>query len=508
MTIRNKLVWISPSKILLFLSASLLATQHIVPNLPVEESKGPRPPKDSIQSVDAGFPQNRDNPVRVMNGQLKSPSPAVLLLKIAQYVEDHPEVKPLARAALHPVSTTSPLYFDGQKNLTKPLLDAYLDRAVVHMNRWDERSMQFFKYSGAKFNHWGDLGWARLYSEDDWRAITQAADTIHNSDWGRDMILECGIMEAVSESQTDNQRLPDWYLKALEDLGIQQHRLPGPKGLQYFNYEAMFDRNAKDWPAQNIELWGKGCSVPDITMVETLLYYAWCTAEYLDAGFEGIMWGQIMLTGARDVDNNAVHGLCEFARSWAAKRGYRHAVSLTSHINRPLDYPKENGTPIFTHITWPTRLSYTSLTPFGMHFGAGVKATSARQGGEEIEGLLQLPHDLPILLEIDNYGRSFGPSTVCEEGWDEITAFAKKPAADRRAFLEYYYYEMRNWLNCDGKNRIHLAMPGIRSLNEPTSLGFDKHGIPLPAVNEYAPFAETGGDEATIKQLFEKAYNP
>jgi hypothetical protein len=446
--------------------------------------------------------------VLLEHGQLLWPSPVTLLSRIVQHVQANPGVKPLTRTVLHPANTNSPPHFDGQSSLTKPLLDAYLDQAVTHMNgHWDDwnvRGMQFLECSGTKFIHWGDLGWARLYTAADWQKITAAADMIHGSPWGCNMILECGIMEAIYPSQADNQRIPDWYLHVLQDLGIQQKRSFGPNGPQYFCYESMFDRNAPDWPW--VDIWGSGSGAPDITMLETLLWYSWLAAEYIDAGFEGIMWGQIMLTGTRDYDHAASYGLCEFSRQWANARGYRRAMTLTSHVNRTWNYPTNSSNPVFTHLTWPTRMRYTTNAGFGMQFGIGVPASPPQQGGQEIEAILQLPGDLPILLEIDNYGP--GEKWVCDQGWDEITAFARKPAADRRAFLDHYYYAMRNWTNSAGNNRIHFALPSLRPLNVATSLGVDTNNVPFSALGLYEPYREVGGDEDKIRELFLNARLP
>ena len=441
-------------------------------------------------------------------GQLLWPRPVTLLSRIVQHVQANPGVKPLTRTVLHPANTHSPLHFESQSSLTKSLLSAYLDRAVSHLNGhwddWNARGMQFLESSGTKFLHWGDLGWARIYTATDWQAITAAADTIHGSAWGGDIILECGIMEAIYPSQADNQRIPDWYLQVLQDLGIQQQRAFGPNGPQYFCYEAMFDRNAPDWPY--VDIWGSGSGAPDITMLETLLWYAWLAGEYIDAGFEGIMWGQIMMTGTRDYDHAASYGLCEFARQWANARGYRQAMTLTSHVNRDWNFPTNSSNPVFTHLTWPTRMSYTTNTGFGMQFGVGVAAAPPQQGGQEIEAILQLSGDLPILLEIDNYAP--GQTIVCNEGWDEITAFARKPAADRRAFLDHYYYAMRNWTNSAGNNRIHFALPSLRPLNVATSLGVDTNNVPFPTLGLYEPYREVGGDEEKIRELFQNARLP
>lgn len=441
------------------------------------------------------------------------------LEQLARYVFARPTLKPLVRKCLRPTGKAGQLAFDGQASLTKPLLEAYLDRAIVHMGGgpddqalWGPRSRAFLQKTGAKFIHWADLGWVRIYTAADWRGMTDGVDAVHGTGSGADILYECGIMEAIGRHQVDTTPIPAWLQAAMADLGLQQGRRLGPNGSAYFSYEAMFDRNAADWPKQLIGLWSADPnneqSVPDITMPETQLYYAYLIAEYLDAGFEGIMFGQTMLTGNRDRGNASLASLCRFAKLWASRRAYRHAVTLTSHVLRDTDYPKappSKARPLFTHLTWPTRLSYRSDGPGGMAMGVGVMKTPTRQGGEEIEQLLQLSHDLPILLEIDNYGASNGPSPVCDEGYDEITGYAARPPADRAAFLRHYYTETRKWTNKAGRARVHLAVAGYRCLNRPLSLGVGPDGKPLPPVSFYSPYAEEGGEEETIADLFRGA---
>lgn len=441
------------------------------------------------------------------------------LSAIADAVIARPDLKPLVRKCVKPEHDQGQLAFYGQKSLTKDVLDAYLDRAIVHMSGgpddlhlWGDRSRAFLKNSGAKFIHWADLGWVRRYTADDWTGLTAAMDSVHGTDWGSDIIYECGIMEAIGRPQVDNTPIPEWLMKLLTDLGIQERRKFGPNGPGYFSYEGMFDRNAEDWPKNLIGLWYSDHdaeqSVPDITMLETRIYYAYQIAEYIDAGFEGVMFGQAMLTGNRDRDNKSLNSLCAFARKWAAARGYRHAVTLTSHVIVDKDYPVSKGIPLFTHITWPTRLSYSDEHPFGMRLGPDAKSTKTRQGGEEIIQLLKLNHDLPILLEIDNYGMSPGPNPVCDAGYDEITAYASKPPKQRSEFLAYYYFESRKWRNKDGHARVHLAPTGWRCLCRAASLYTKPDGTPSDPVSFYSPYSESGGEESTIKALFDHARGP
>lgn len=434
--------------------------------------------------------------------------------KIVDAVSANPTLKPLTRKAISPKNTKGPLQFMGQESLTKPLLEAYLDRSISHMNTWDERSQKFFCDTGTKFVHWADLGWGRLYTADDWKQLTDVIDQVHLSECNQDMILECGIMEIVSMPTLNATLIPDWMLKILDDLGIQEKRMVGPKGKNYFCYEAMFDRNALNWPKRNVGMWDANPanegSVPDITMLETQLYYAYLAAEYIDAGFEGIMFGQAGLTGKRDTGNVALNNICEFAKKWAAARAYRHALTLSSHVLKPTDYaasPNEKPKPLLTHYTFPTRMIYTDTPRIGMMFSPYLKASGRRQGGKQVAMQLAFPHDLPVLLEIDNYGPT-APPNVCDEGYDEIVAYSNKNPEQRAAFLKRYYFACRKWPNVDGNARVHFAMPGSRYLYAPISLFVLENGERSKPTSTYLPYKEEGGEEETIRELFQRARNP
>ena len=143
-----------------------------------------------------------------------------------------------------------------------------------------------------------------------------------------------------------------------------------------------------------------------------------------------------------------------------------------------------------------------------LQFGPDAKAEGRRQGGREITRLLQLPHDLPTLLEIDNYGPSKGPNAVCDQGYDEITAYANKNPEQRAAFLRYYYAECRKWRNRDGNARTYLAMPGYRPLSTQISQCTTGEGKPSKPTSWYLPYREDGGEEETIRELFAGAPLP
>ena len=404
--------------------------------------------------------------------------------------------KPITRSVLRARGQSAELRFTKQSDLTSDLVDRYMSRAISHFLPWDNptRSRLLLEYTGTKYIHWSTLLWGQ--PPPDWKILCAETDAVHGSDWGSDVVYEAGVMEIVSRPQLDNARIPDWLYQCMEELGINKTRKPGPNGPKFFSYENTFDRTATDWEGM-IGRWerdkdGKdNGSVPDITMVETQLWYAYLIAEYIDAGFEGIFFGQFGLTGARDSGNEVLWEMTQFAKRLAAARGYRRAVFLSTH-HYCIPYKGQldpNSPTIFTHMTWPSRLFYSDKNEFGMETGLNATDDGQHRTAAEFYMLVKKPpFDLPILIEIDNYGQVAKGSSIAAdpEGDDEITAYMKKPHSDRVAFLRYYYHEIQTYTNKLGKQgRVHLAPSGERC--------------------GYIPYKENEGEENVIKELFAEA---
>lgn len=422
----------------------------------------------------------------VLRSQTQSgPKEERMLNHIAKAIISGRVNKPITRTVVSPADPSGDLMFHKQSDLTNDMVDRYLSRAISHFLPWSEplRSREFLKNTGTKYIHWSGLMWGA--PPHDWRQLSTEIDAVHGSDWGKNVVYEAGVMEIVNKDTMDAARIPDWLYQCMEELGINRTRKPGPNGPHYFSYENTFDRNAKNWPTGFIGKWGKDASVPDITMLETQLWDAYLISEYIDAGFEAIMFGQIGLVGKRDKDFACTYAMTQFAKKHASARAYRHAVFLSSH-HRQVDH---RGKPIFTHLTWPSRLFYSDRVPFGMECGLNAPVDGQHKTVQEFRQLLNTPHDLPILIEIDNYGASAPKSSYsCSpEGDDEITAYMKKPHSARAEFLRHYYSEFLTYQNACGKTgRVHLAPSGERC--------------------GYLPYKENDGEEEIVKALFRNAH--
>ena len=436
--------------------------------------------------------------VSPMNSQA---TPGEEAKRILEQISKHVVLnKPITRTILSPAAQSPDLKFTSQADLTSDKIDRYLNRAISHFLPWDNptRSREFLKNTGTKFIHWSHLLWGHPIPE--WKTLSAEIDTVHNSNWGRDVVYEAGVMEAIYRGTTDKAFIPDWLYQCMEELGINKTRKPGPNGPRYFSYENMFDRNSTTWPPGNIGRWSRDSegkddgSAPDITMVETQLWYAYLITEYIDAGFEGIMFGGLEITGASDFasGNECMYELSQFSKRIAAARAYRRGVFLSTHhyfVPYKDNWDPDTPTKIFTHMTWPSRMFYSKKFNHGMESGLYATEDGQHRTAAEFNMVVKKPPlDLPVLIEIDNYGpqRPDSPIACNTDGDDEINAYKKKPSWARAAFLRQYYHEFLTYTNKLGRSgRVHLAPSGER-------MG-------------YMPYKETGGEEEVIKELFAEA---
>src|SRR5262249_36601416 len=102
-----------------------------------------------------------------------------------------------------------------------------------------------------------------------------------------------------------------------------------PRAERKFSWEAMLYPNGK---FRNN--WGKDKCVPDITQPETQMWFYYLATRYIDAGIEGIPFGQGDLMGQRDRDHAAWDGLLGRVRAYARVHARRGIVLCDGHVPR------------------------------------------------------------------------------------------------------------------------------------------------------------------------------
>jgi len=186
--------------------------------------------------------------------------------------------------------------------------------------------------------------------------------------------------------------------------------------------------------------WGRDASVPDISRIETKLWFYTLAVSYLDAGIEALHFGQAEIMNANDPDSEHWWQLLRLVRSYAAQHSRRHLVLCDAHVP---------------------------------------------SGG------------LPYLVEVDNWGASDRPGQphvggCWVWGYDEISWFAHQSQDYRNRWLRYAW----NWVREHDPNGF-LQMPGSRCLHSPVD-GQWWYFANMPS----AAVPDGFGQEDTIREIW------
>jgi uncharacterized protein (TIGR02145 family) len=374
-----------------------------------------------------------------------------------------------------PVNTKD-YHFDGSISLE--VLQNYLSRAI-HMGRLGEGvgntvdNIRMVINVGAKY-----LGRVIVIFGKE-STVPQRLQTtrtigaqIHSLD--PDIILEGGIFEYAS---TDVNTLP------IPAYVFQQFNLP----VETRNFRQA-DMVFADNPIIN-----RPYTVPDITKMETRLWYYYLATSQIDAGIESIHWGFFEPQAVNDKASGYTNYFDMLARVrlYAKTHARRHFVLCNADANVApgngdillFDFGSGNlhSNGVREIIAEPQKIEI-----YGKYGSSGNGVTPSGWATTR----------LPFLTHFDNngvYGINSGTPGNGTWNWDEITWFANQPEAYRNEFLRYADNYISNiWPG----NAGHLEMPGIRVIS--------------PAINGTSNyFANSGAlypwgfsQEETIRQIW------
>ncbi len=384
-------------------------------------------------------------------------------------------------------------YHFNEKGISRKVLENYLERSVtmafylvpekpegrrVYPHHKDDA--RFIRNIGAKFigraiYRWG--GESRLNSQEYWATAQSLVGAIHKSD--SDVIFQGCLFEIVTQD-VDKVKVPAWVF---EDFGF-------PVEDRFFSYKAMLNDDGKF-----INHWRQGSSVPDVSKVETRLWFYYLAGAYMEIGCEAFHLGQIELMGMNDPKRENWATLLKMIRKRASGHARRNWVLLDAHT--PHGGMIKDGVSLIDFNSFPLRIKEVP--------------------GKQMEGVLEMHHldslyskskggftpsgwscdSLPYLVEFDNFGRSRKTNIADLNshfvwGWDEISWFAQLDEEDRNAWLKY----ARDWIRRTDPNG-HLQMPGCRMLSCPNET-FGSY-----RANTKSPSCPIGySQEETIKKLW------
>lgn len=355
---------------------------------------------------------------------------------------------------------TEKIYEFDSSGISRTALENYLDRAITMVYLlspdkpeggreylYHEDDMRMVKDLGAKFigraiYRWG--GESELNSSVYWETANAISAELHAFD--PTMVLQGCLFEIVTEEVAEIS-IPAWVFK---EFGL-------PVTDRTFSYLAMLNEKGVF-----VDHWGKGKSVPDISRLETKLWFYFLAGSYMETGVEAFHLGQVELIGMNDHQHENWKEIIDKIRTKAKTAARRGWVILDAHV--PYGGILKDGKSLVDFNSFPLRVKEVVGDPMkGILEQGHLDAIYNKSlGGISPSGWAC--ESLPYLVEFDNFGRSkdFGIADTSSHfvwGYDEISWFSLQSDTERDNWLRYAH----DWITKTDPNG-HLQMPGNRMI--------------------------------------------
>lgn len=351
--------------------------------------------------------------------------------------------------------------FHFNASMSRPVLESYLSRSIsftelLHDDLTKPRNnrgvdprdnMRLILDTRAKFVGRALMVWGR---ERNLSAFLETAKpyaaALHKAD--PEIILQAAAFEIVTRG-VESISIPEAVLRDFSQ----------PVTNRTFCYEDMLYANGRF-----VNHWGGNGSVPDMSRLETRLWFYFLVTSYTDVGIEAIHFGQVGLMDKNDPGHAGWLDLLGRVRAYARKHARRHFLVCDAHT--PTGGYVEGGKLLFDFHSFPLRIVEAPDEPYKgiLKVGYSDSIFTRSKGGITPSGW-SCEH-LPFLVEFDNFGRS-NPGKPSRSpfiwGWDEITWFALLPEQERNDWLRYAW----KWVQDTDPNG-HLQMPGSRIMTPGT----------------------------------------
>ncbi|MBD3175906.1 MAG: hypothetical protein GF320_12045 [Armatimonadia bacterium] len=374
--------------------------------------------------------------------------------------------------------------FDG--SISRSVLDSYLSRAVTHQGllgsvpepatEYFDDDLRMLTEVGAKF-----VGRAlHQYTvpddmDDFYTAGARRAARIHARD--PEIIIQASLFETTHRA-IETVPVPSWVFEAFDR----------PLEERSFDYEATLydDGHLHDQ-------WAPGSSVPDMTKIETRMWFYYRACRAIDAGCESIHFGMADFMAEADGATAAWDDLLTRVRSYAKTNARRHFVHCDAHTLGM----KAGDRLLFDSGAAPLRIVEVQGQgmPAELRMGHPNSRYGDSPGGLTPSGWT-CEHQ-PYLVEFDNWGSSgqggvFRVGDPWTWGYDEISWLAHHDATYRAQWLRYAY----NWIGSNDPNG-HLQVCTRRVLHDPVQ------GRLMYHANRQSDACPVGfGDEDAIAALW------
>jgi len=370
--------------------------------------------------------------------------------------------------------------FDGK--ISREVLENYLARSLHMLGLADSRQfdedLRMIKNVGAK--HIGRVaaiwwsGDVKVDVEAHFANAKKAAERLHKMD--PELMLQACIFETVSKGINEIP-IPAWVF---EEFGQKPEA-------RNFRFESM--RYDDGYTGH-----GHGCNPPDMSKLETKMWFYYCGRQYIDCGYENIHVGMIGHMDRRDPKHVNWFDTLGRLRRYAAQNARRHMVLFDSQLRGIA----EDGKLLLDYHNMVLRPKDVIGSPekcvLEMGYGDTIWGRSA--GGVTPSGW-SCDH-LPYQAEIDN---GYSPGEAGQNigfphawGMIEIDWFARQPEEYHSEWLRYAW----NWIRKNDPNG-YLQMQGSKCLNPS-----DVRGAKWYYANTKSDSCPNGfNQEETIKAIWE-----
>ncbi len=338
--------------------------------------------------------------------------------------------------------------FDGK--ISRDVLENYLARSLqmaclAEKKQFDE-DLRMIKSVGAKHLGRVALIWwdanCKMDIDAHFTRAKKAAGRLHQED--PEFMLQACIFETVGKGM-NKIPIPDWVFEEFE-------RKPEARG---FRFEDM----CYDDGFQGL---GKYTSTPDISKMETKMWFYYCGRRYIDCGYENIHVGVIDAISRSDPKHENWFDTLGRLRRYAAKNARRHMVLFDAQTQN--GGIVEDGKLLLDYHNMVLRPKDVIGSPEKciLEVGYGDTIWGRSAGGIAPSGW-RCDH-LPYQAEFDN---GFSPGKKGQNiGWPyawgsiEIDWFARQSEEFRNEWLRYAW----DWIRKNDPNG-YLQIPGRKSLN-------------------------------------------
>jgi hypothetical protein len=354
--------------------------------------------------------------------------------------------------------------FHFDSSISRPVLENYLSRSIsftelLHDDLIKPRNnrgvdprdnLQLILGSKAKFIGRALMVWGREKNLSGFLETAKPyAAALHQAD--PEIILQAAAFEIVTRA-VETISIPERVFREFDQAVTNRT----------FRYQDMLYPSGRF-----VNHWGGNGSVPDMSQLETRLWFYFLVTSYIDVGIEAIHFGQVGLMDKNDPGHAGWLDMLGRVRAYARKHARRHFLVCDAHT--PTGGYVEGGKLLFDFHSFPLRIVEVPSQPYKgvLKVGYADAIFTKSKGGITPSGW-SCEH-LPFLVEFDNFGRS-NPGKPGRSpfiwGWDEITWFALLPEQERNDWLRYAW----KWV-ADTDPNGHLQMPGSRVMTPGTPNG-------------------------------------